>query len=338
MKALVYTAPEKVEIRDVPDPQPRPDQALLKITATGICGSDITGFLGHSARRKPPLVLGHEAVGTIESAPAGSGFKKGQRVCINPLISCGSCWACLSGKQNLCPTWRLLGMDKLDGTFAQYLAVETSQLHALPDSFSDAKAVLAEPLANVVHFFRTSLPDPVSSIAIFGAGTMGALTLALAKWRGYGPVFLVDRNQERLDAALKLKADHALNADKMDAVTKIRELTNGEGAGYVVDAVGIGPVRKSCVAACRRGGRVLLLGLGENESSLPFIDMIRNEQTLYTSFAFTPGDFAEALKLLQTWSYDFTPWTTAGGLEAGQDAFLKMAKSPGAVLKHVFNL
>lgn len=338
MKALVYTAPEKVEIREVPKPQAGAGQALLKMTTSGICGSDITGFLGHSARRKPPLVLGHEAIAIVESlGPGVTGFQPGQRVAINPLVSCGTCPACLSGRQNICSRWNLLGMDKVDGTFEEYLAIDARQLHPLADSFPDSKAVLAEPLANVVHFLRTSLPGPSpAGVAIFGAGTMGALTLALCKWRGLGPVILVDRNQQRLETAKILKADAVIDAGKEDAVARIRELTGGEGAEYVVDAVGAGAVRKDCVASCRRGGRLLLLGLAENESALPFIDMIRNEQSLFTTFAFTPADFSEALHLLQHWSYDFTPWTETRPLDQGQDSFMKMAKDPGAVLKLIF--
>jgi threonine dehydrogenase-like Zn-dependent dehydrogenase len=340
MKALVYAAPEKVELREVPQPKALAGQALLKITSTGICGSDITGFLGHSARRKPPLVLGHEAVAVVQSVgEGGAAIKPGQRVAINPLVSCGQCPACLSGRQNICVRWNLLGMDRVDGTFEEYLAIDARQLHPLPDSFPDVKAVLAEPLANVVHFLRTSLPGPSpAGVAIFGAGTMGALTLALCKWRGLGPVVLVDRNQQRLDTALTLKADAVINSGKEDAAARIRELTGGEGAEYVVDAVGAGAVRKDCVATCRRGGRLLLLGLAENESALPFIDMIRNEQSIHTTFAFTPGDFAEALNLLQHWSYDFTPWTETRSLDEGQASFMKMAKDPGAVLKLVFKL
>src|SRR5205814_7502881 len=117
MKALVYMGPEKVEIQDVPVPEPQAGEALLRIHASGICGSDIHGFLGHSERRKPPLVLGHEGVAAIERVhpSARSDLKPGERVCINPLISCGCCGACQAGRQNLCAEWRLLGMDRVSG-------------------------------------------------------------------------------------------------------------------------------------------------------------------------------------------------------------------------------
>ena len=130
MKALVYTGPGRVEIQDVAKPAVGPGEALLAIHASGICGSDIHGFLGHSERRKPGLILGHEAVATIaEAHPSVTGWKRGQRVVVNPLMACGSCPACLAGKQNLCATWKILGLDRVHGTYAEFLALPASCLY-----------------------------------------------------------------------------------------------------------------------------------------------------------------------------------------------------------------
>src|SRR5882757_797861 len=122
MRALVYMGPEKVEIQDVPIPAPQAGEALLKIHASGICGSDIHGFLGHSERRKPGLILGHEAVATIaEVHPSVETWKPGQRVVVNPLITCGRCAACLTGRQNICGSWKVLGLDRTQGTYAEFV-------------------------------------------------------------------------------------------------------------------------------------------------------------------------------------------------------------------------
>src|SRR5438105_13205958 len=119
MKALVYLGPEKVEIQDVPAPTPQAGEALLRISASGICGSDIHGFLGHSERRKPGLILGHEAIGIIQAIdPAVAGWKPGQRVVVNPLITCGACAACLAGRQNLCERWNVIVLSRVTGTSA----------------------------------------------------------------------------------------------------------------------------------------------------------------------------------------------------------------------------
>jgi threonine dehydrogenase-like Zn-dependent dehydrogenase len=114
MRALIYTAREKVELQERPRPVVAVGDQEISVELSGICGSDMSGFLGHSARRKPPLVLGHELVGRLSN---------GQRVVANPLISCGKCSACLSGAQNLCSKWRLLGMDQTEGSFSEYISL-----------------------------------------------------------------------------------------------------------------------------------------------------------------------------------------------------------------------
>ena len=137
----------------------------IAIQAAGVCGSDISGFLGHSALRKPPLVLGHELVGRRGD---------GRRVVANPLVSCGHCNACMSGAQNLCESWKLLGLGTTPGTFAEYVALPSAQVYDVPDSLTSEQAILAEPLANIVHMLRIVAPPPFFRFAIVGAGTMGA--------------------------------------------------------------------------------------------------------------------------------------------------------------------
>ncbi|MGA8937866.1 MAG: alcohol dehydrogenase catalytic domain-containing protein, partial [Acidobacteriaceae bacterium] len=134
MRALVYTAPREVKIEDRPRPRPAEGDCEISVIAAGICGSDISGFLGHSRRRIPPLVLGHELVGRTA---------EGRRVVVNPLVSCGSCNACLGGMQNLCANWRLLGMDQTTGCYAEFVSVPHTQVYEIPDDLSDARAVMA---------------------------------------------------------------------------------------------------------------------------------------------------------------------------------------------------
>jgi 2-desacetyl-2-hydroxyethyl bacteriochlorophyllide A dehydrogenase len=333
MKALVLTGKEKVEMQDVPAPRPAAGEALLRVSTAGICGSDIHGFLGHSPRRKPGLILGHEAVGVVEEL--GSGVKNvrvGQRVYVNPLISCGKCEACLRGKENCCVSWRLLGMDRVHGAYAEFVAVPSSQLRAIPDEVSDERAVWAEPLANIVHCFRISISEKPKSMAILGAGTMGALGLTLARSRGIEKVAVVDKNEARLKAAKEIGADLVINVDRENAKEKIGSVD------YVFDAVGVSSMRRLALDVCKRGGRIGFLGMGENETTLPFIDMIRNEQAIFTSFAYTPADFAESVKLIETGDAPPDRWTETRPLSAGQESFMKMAHDPGSTLKLLFNI
>ena len=333
MKALVYVAPEKVEIQTLPDPAVREGEVLLEVSAAGICGSDLHGFLGQSERRKPGLVMGHETVARVAEAHRSvQGWGHGQRVCFNPLVHCGACGACLAGRQNLCAGWRLFGMDRLHGTYAELIAVPARQLHALSDSLPEAEAILVEPMAVVIHAFRISLAEPPATVAVFGAGPLGALALLLAKLRGVPRVCVVDVNAERLDVARALGADLTVDARREDAVEAVKGWSAG-GADYVVEAAGVDATRRAAAAAAAKGGRIAMLGLAQHDTGLPWTALVREEKALFTSFAYAPRDFAAAVNLVEARRFDLKPWTETLPLERGQEAFAKMAFAPGATLK-----
>lgn len=336
MKALMYVGPEQVEIQDVPTPQLQANQVLLKIAATGICGSDVHGFLGHSERRKPGLILGHEAVASVADSHASvTRWKNGQRVVVNPLVSCMHCPACLSGRQNLCANWWLIGMDRVHGTFAEYTAVPESQIFAVSIGLSDTEAVFVEPLANVVHFFRIAMTEIPETLAIFGAGPIGSLALALAKLRGIPKVCVIDRIEERLDVSRQLGADCVINSAKVDVVEAVKEFTRG-GAEFVIDAVGVDATRRGGVKVCARGGRLVFIGMADNDSGLPWIEMIRNELSIFTTFCYAARDFQTSLNLLESRKLNLTAWTETRSLADGQASFMKMTHNPGGTLKLIF--
>jgi 2-desacetyl-2-hydroxyethyl bacteriochlorophyllide A dehydrogenase len=325
MKALVYTGPEKVEMQDVPAPTPQAGEALLRIHASGICGSDIHGFLGHSERRKPGLILGHEAVATIDQVHASvTGWKAGQRVVINPLMPCWGCPACLAGKQNLCSNWKVLGLDRVHGTYAEFVSLPATCLYAVSDALPEAEAIMTEPLANVVHFFRISMSEVPDSLTIIGAGAIGMLALSMAKMRGIARIRVLDKNEKRLAVAKQLGADETSAA--------------GEPTEFVIETAGIEVTRRQAVTCCRRGGRILFIGMAEMESSLPWIEMIRDEKSVFTTFCYTPRDFLTALRLIEARKLNLTPWTETRPLSDGQAGFLKMAKDPGPTLKMMFKI
>jgi threonine dehydrogenase-like Zn-dependent dehydrogenase len=338
MRALVYTGPGRVEIQDVAKPSAGPGDVLLQIQTAAVCGSDIHGFLGHSERRKPGLVLGHEAVATIaEVHPSVEGWKAGQRVVVNPLITCGRCAACLAGRQNLCASWKVLGLDRVQGTYAEFVALPVSCLYPFPEGLSEQEAVLTEPLANVVHYFRISMTEIPDSMTVLGAGPIGILTLALAKLRGIARVSVADTNEARLEVARRLGADAVIVSGREDPVEAVRRWSDG-GTEVVVETAGITATRRQAVGCCRRGGRLVFVGLGENDSPLPWIEMIRDEKTVFTTFAYTPRDFLTALRIVASRQVDLRPWTETRRLEDGQAGFDKIAYAPGSTLKMVFEI
>jgi 2-desacetyl-2-hydroxyethyl bacteriochlorophyllide A dehydrogenase len=324
MRALVYTAPHEVTLEDRPRLRPAAGDCEIEVAAAGICGSDISGFLGHSKRRIPPLVLGHELVGRRVA--------DGKRVVANPLISCGRCMACLSGTQNLCVSWRLLGMDQTAGCYQEFVSVPETQVYEIPDGLSDAQAVVAEPLANIVHLFRLAAPLPFFRMGIVGGGTMGSLALLTAKRLGVREVLVQDVSELRLATARKMGATLAANAST-DAGRAEAKRYAGRGLDLVLDASGAGPARQGAFDLCRPGGLVVLLGMGQERSEIDFVTSIRKEHRVAMSFAYTPADFERALKLLVDGEINLRPWTDELPLAEGQRAFDRMAKEPGETLK-----
>ncbi len=323
MRALVYTAPRQVIIEDRRRPQPAAGECEIEVAAAGICGSDISGFLGHSRRRIPPLVLGHEFVGRT---------RDGRRVVANPLISCGRCGACLGGAQNLCSSWRLLGMDQTAGCYAEFVSIPETQVYEIPDELTDARAVLAEPLANIVHLFRIAAPLPFFRMGIVGGGTMGSLALLTALRLGVREVLVQDVSDVRLDVARKMGATLAANAATEEGGTEARRFAK-DGLDLVLDASGSRAARQSAFDLCRPGGLVLLLGMSQERSEIDFVTSIRKEHRVAMSFAYTPIDFERSLALLKAGEIDLTPWTVEMKLEEGQDAFDRMTSAPGETLK-----
>ncbi|MGB8479577.1 MAG: alcohol dehydrogenase catalytic domain-containing protein [Acidobacteriaceae bacterium] len=323
MRALVYIKPKRVELAEYPRSEVAPGDVEIAIELAGICGSDISGFLGHSARRRPPLVLGHELVGRL---------KDGRRVVANPLISCGRCNICLSGSQNLCHSWRLLGMDQMPGTFAEFVTLPSQQIYDIPESLPATRAILTEPLANIVHLFRIVAPLPLSRLAIVGAGTMGALALSVSRRSGYQDVLVVDVNDERLQSIRQLGAATAVNVGSPEGCAEAKK-SAGFGFDVVIDASGSSAARQMTFDLCRPGGQVVLLGMGQQRSEIDFVTSIRKEHRVVMSFAYTPTDFESALSLLTASDVDLTPWIVQMPLEKGQEAFEMITEAPGGTLK-----
>lgn len=332
MKALVYTSISHVDILERPKPVPGPDDVLVKIALTGICGSDLHGFLGHHAKRQPGLILGHETVGVVEKGP---GELVGKRVVINPLLTCGKCRNCRGGRENACQTWRLLGFDQTQGAFAEYVAVPIKNAVPIPDHVPFAQAVLVEPLANAIHLL-SMVPDSAgfgASGVILGGGTLGTLIAIVAKARGFNVVAVSEPNPLRADALKELGFSRIVSPLATDLRQEILKFTDGEGVAFAVDAVGIENTRKSSVEILRKGGTSLLLGLDHGPTTLDYQDIVRREIRLQGSFAFTSNDFADALHFIASGGVEIGNFMDVLPLEDGQQGFDRLAKDPGNRLK-----
>jgi 2-desacetyl-2-hydroxyethyl bacteriochlorophyllide A dehydrogenase len=321
MRALINSAPSQVEIRDWPRPQPAAGDAEIAVSAAGICTVDISRFLGHNRHHIPPMILGHELVGHTSD---------GRRVVADPLISCGHCAECRADAGNLCSGLRLLGLEGTPGCHAEFVTVAESNVYEIPPGLSDAQAVLAEPLANIVHMFRRTMLPPFFSMGIVGAGTMGSLALKMALHLGVREVLVEDVDEIRLAAARHMGATLAVNPRALPGEARSAA---GRGMDLVLDASGEADARQWTFDLCKPGGTVVLLGMAQGRSEIDFATSIRKEHKVLMSFGYTPVDFRRSLDLLVKGEIDMTPWSAEMPLEDGQKAFEKMSYSRGETLK-----
>ncbi len=323
MRALVYTGPGRMELREIPQPRAADGECVIAVSVAAVCGSDLAAFLGRSRSRTPPMVLGHELVGRRLD---------GQRVVVNPFVCCGRCAACRSGAQNLCPNWRLLGMNDTAGCYAQFVGLSERQVYVIPEELAEERAILAEPLANIVHLFRIAAVLPAWRMGIVGGGLMGSLALQMALHTGLRAVLVEDLCAARLDSVRTMGATLAVDAGGEQGRGEARQFA-GDGLDVVLDASGTEAARQEAFELCCPGGLVVLLGMAKARSEIDFGASIRKEQRVTTSFGYTPADFERSLELLKSGAIDLTPWTAEMPLEEGQKAFERMSAMPGATLK-----
>lgn len=326
MRALVWEGPRTMSVRQVGVPAVGDRDVLIEVAHAGICGSELSGYLGRSSLRSPPLVMGHEFAGTIAQVGGEvEGVSIGERVTVNPLVSCGRCDRCAEGRNHLCPRRALIGAHR-PGAFAQFVAVPEANVHALPAALGLATAALAEPLACAVHACRLAEVAPGQRLAIIGAGPIGLLVLVTARLLGVEEVVVSDTNDGRLGVA------HGLGAVAVPEREAGAELV-AASFDVVVDAVGVDVTRRKCVELACAGGAVAFCGLHEEASPLPVNLVVRNELTLQGSFAYAPKDFENALEWLGDGRVDLSAWTTHADLSEGRACFEKLLGDPGDTIK-----
>lgn len=339
MEALVWTGPRAMEVRAVAVPEPAPGEVLIEVSAVGICGSEISGYLGHNSLRVPPLIMGHEASGRIVRVAGGicadgSIPQVGMRVTFNPLVVCGACDRCLAGRSNLCRRRHLIGAHR-PGAFARFVGVPAAQCWPLPDALSELAGALTEPLACAVRAVAHAEVGSGGDLVILGAGPIGLCCLAAARAAGVAKIVVSDLSARRLAVAQRWGAHAVVDASAGDALAALQALFPG-GAGAVIDAVGAATTRAQAIQAVVPGGRVVFIGLHDEESPLAANYLVRQEITIVGSFAYTRSDFAQALELLQQGQVPADgEWLDERPLSAGPAAFAELVASANAPTKIV---
>ncbi len=265
MKALVLEEYNKLIYKEMPDPQISDNDVLIEVKACGICGSDIHGMDGSSGRRHPPLIMGHEASGVIVKKGSGvQGFAEGDRVTFDSTIYCGTCFYCRQGQINLCDNRRVLGVSppeyRQHGAFAQFVAVPEHILYRLPDNLSFVQAAMVEPVSIAFHAVSLTPVSLNDSAVVIGSGMVGIFVIQALRAAGCGTIIAVDLEQNKLDLALQLGADHGLLAGVVDVAEEVKKLTAGRGANIGLEVVGNTAAVNTAVSSLCKGGALTLVG------------------------------------------------------------------------------
>lgn len=341
MKALLLTAPSKLELVDFPEPQPAPDEVLVRIRACGICGSDIHGWDGSSGRRNPPLIMGHEASGEIvATGPRVTSWRAGDRVTFDSMISCGACRFCREGQTNLCENRRVVGVSpaeyKQHGAFAERLAIPARILYRLPDALPFEHAAMVEPVSIAIHAIRRTQITPQTTAVVVGSGMIGLLVVQALRWAGAKQIIAIDLADNRLALARQLGATHTINSGKGDAAAEVMRLTDGLGADVSFEVVGYTPTLNLAINVLKRGGACVLVGnLSPKTQDFPMQAVVTKELSLLGSCASTGVDYPLCLDLIARGVIDVKPMIEAvAPLAEGAKWFEKLsAKDGGRYMK-----
>lgn len=310
-RRVLVTAPNQVEVLIEPLPDMGSDEALLRLLACGVCGSDRAGVLGEHAFMKPPYYPGHEVVGEVVALgrPVDD-LSVGDMVTVQPTLSCGSCKMCRTGRDNLCDNLEFFGCGYREGGMADIFSVPARRLYKVPESLTPEQAVLIEPLATPLHAVRLTGDLRGKAVAVFGAGTIGLLTLLAAKRAGAGRVVCTDLLASKRQLALDLGADAVVESGAGGVAEAVRSEL-GESGDAVFDCVATQETLADAINVATKGGTVTVVGGGRRPATIDLPVLQEYQVRLQGSATYTREDFATATEMVSAADFDASRFVTA---------------------------
>ena len=290
----------KIELEEVQQPTPAQKEVLIRVAYAGICGSDVHAYLGKHPFVKPPIVLGHEVSGIIEDSKDGR-FQIGEKVTIEPSVTCGHCYNCLQGRYNICQELRVIGCAGYDGGYAEFIVVPGNNVIHLPTAWHLKRGALVEPTAVAVHAVKLSRLKRGEPVVVFGAGTIGLLTVAVAKAFGAGETCVVDLLDSRLKIAEGQGATLVINPQKL-SLDKTLPVGFSGGVGVILDSVVDELTIGQGFAWARNGARVVIIGIPASKIRVDMALVQDHEFELIGSLLYTREDYEVAIRLLDNGS------------------------------------
>jgi L-iditol 2-dehydrogenase len=315
MKSLLLSEYNHLDVVDMPVPLVGPDEVLVQVAACGICGSDVHGYDGSSGRRIPPIVMGHEAAGTVSAVGEKvKDLSPGDRVTFDSTVYCGQCEYCAKGEVNLCNNRQVIGVSCTDyrrpGAFAEFIAVPQRIVYRLPEDISFTEAAMLEAVSVALHAVQVSAVSVGETALVIGAGMIGLLTLQAAKAAGCSRVLIADVDETRLNLAKQVGAEEVLHASGAELIAEIMRRTDGKGVDLVLEAVGRNETVAAAVDCVRKGGTVTLIGNITPEVTLPLQKVVSRQLRLQGSCA-SSGEYPEAIELIASGRIQVKPLITA---------------------------
>ena len=296
MKAMVLKAPSELVLDEVARPGLSAGQTLIRVSHTGVCGTDLKIYNG-GIPVNYPRIMGHEMIGVVVEG-GNETSRPGDRVIIDPELFCGACFHCRIGQTHLCPNGSLLGRDE-NGGFAEYVTAPTSHVFRLPDSIDNRTGPMIQVLTTCLHSQRLVNIFPGESVAVLGLGVTGLLHTQLAKARGASPVIGIEISPTKRELAKKLGADMTLPAGE-GVIEKVRETTNGRGADVVIECTGVMACLADAISMARIGGRIMHFGITtKTEGALPFYQLYFKEISIIHARAAKGEDYPDSIALVQ---------------------------------------
>jgi L-iditol 2-dehydrogenase len=310
----------------------------VRVEACGICGSDVHGYDGSTGRRIPPIVMGHEAAGTVEAIGEGvTKYKTGDRVTFDSTLYCGECPYCQRGQINLCDNRQVIGVSceeyRRHGAFAEYVVVPERIIYKLPGNISFNEAAMLEAVSVALHGVRVSPVLGGETVLVIGAGMIGLLTLQAARAAGCARVFVADVDATRLELARQVGADEVLHHSGAELASEVMRLTGGRGVDIALEAVGRNETVASAIDCTRKGGTVTLIGNIMPEVTLPLQKVVVRQLKLQGSCA-SSGEYPEAIELIANGKIQVKPLITAvASLEEGPSWFERLHARESNLMK-----
>jgi len=305
MKAISIDKPYSVGIIDIDEPKARENEAIVKIKTAGICGSDLGSYLGTFSLVTYPRIPGHELAGEIvEIDENDRGLTVGDKVTIEPLVRCGHCYPCRIGKYNCCENLTVMGVH-IDGGMQEYFRAPVNLVHKLPDDMPFDKAALVEPLTIGIHSVNRSQLSEGETALILGAGPIGLVILAVAKSRG-AKVISVDLIESRLNLAKEFGADYTINPSQENVNNAVEQITNGEMANVVFEAIGAKETIESTIYLVSYAGRIIMTGYAHEPAQFQEPELITKKELDVRGSRNSENDFPESIRFIQSSEIDLT--------------------------------